>query len=216
LDLPTIDALLEYIAVRQISDAASRLQVHQTSQIEIDFRITKIFCFQEETSNKPAPQAWNETLVDLIEAARAHTNFITFSAFCRAIQDLAGNSPEKEVLTTLARLFGINCVRQKLDILLVDTKLTREQAGALHRYLPMPPFEPACAACVYHAYRAIRALYAQLRPVCVALVDAFALPDFVLQSTLGSYDGNVYERHFEVRSLLLPFAISSYCSCSVQ
>ena len=32
-----------------------------------------------------------------------------------------------------------------------------------------------------------------IRPNCVALVDAFDIPDNVLNSTIGRYDGNVYE-----------------------
>jgi acyl-CoA oxidase len=37
----------------------------------------------------------------------------------------------------------------------------------------------------------------ELRPDVVALVDAFDFPDSVLNSTIGSYDGNVYERLFD-------------------
>jgi len=44
---------------------------------------------------------------------------------------------------------------------------------------------------------AINTLLSEIRPDCIALVDAFDIPDFVLKSTLGSYDGNVYEALFE-------------------
>lgn len=36
-----------------------------------------------------------------------------------------------------------------------------------------------------------------IRPNAVSIVDAFDYPDFILGSTLGAYDGNVYERLFE-------------------
>jgi len=36
-----------------------------------------------------------------------------------------------------------------------------------------------------------------LRPEVVALVDAFDIPDRVLNSTIGRYDGNVYEALYE-------------------
>lgn len=36
----------------------------------------------------------------------------------------------------------------------------------------------------------------QLRPNAVALVDSFDLHDRILDSALGAYDGNVYERMF--------------------
>jgi len=34
-------------------------------------------------------------------------------------------------------------------------------------------------------------------PDSVALVDAFGLPDFVLNSVLGGFDGNPYEKLYE-------------------
>ena len=35
------------------------------------------------------------------------------------------------------------------------------------------------------------------RPECVALVDALDMPDFALNSTIGKYDGNIYEALME-------------------
>lgn len=43
----------------------------------------------------------------------------------------------------------------------------------------------------------IKALMAEIRPNSVALVDAFDYRDEMLNSTLGRYDGNVYESMFE-------------------
>lgn len=36
-----------------------------------------------------------------------------------------------------------------------------------------------------------------IRPNAVSIVDAFDIPDWVLNSALGSSDGNVYQRIFE-------------------
>ena len=36
-----------------------------------------------------------------------------------------------------------------------------------------------------------------IRPEAVALVDSFEIPDNVLASSIGSYDGNVYEKLLE-------------------
>jgi acyl-CoA oxidase len=36
-------------------------------------------------------------------------------------------------------------------------------------------------------------LLAEVRPNAVALVDAFKFPDYLLNSSLGRYDGKVYE-----------------------
>lgn len=37
----------------------------------------------------------------------------------------------------------------------------------------------------------------QLRPNAVGIVDGFDIPDKVLSSVLGCYDGNIYERIFD-------------------
>lgn len=39
-------------------------------------------------------------------------------------------------------------------------------------------------------------LLADIRPNAVGIVDGFDIPDKVLCSALGAYDGNVYERLF--------------------
>lgn len=39
-------------------------------------------------------------------------------------------------------------------------------------------------------------ILADIRPNAVGIVDGFDIPDKVLCSTLGAYDGNVYERLF--------------------
>lgn len=36
----------------------------------------------------------------------------------------------------------------------------------------------------------------KIRPNAVGIVDGFDIPDMLLNSALGSYDGNVYERIF--------------------
>lgn len=40
-------------------------------------------------------------------------------------------------------------------------------------------------------------LLALIRPNAIGLVDSFDIRDEILSSTLGAYDGNVYERLFE-------------------
>lgn len=46
-------------------------------------------------------------------------------------------------------------------------------------------------------YERINVLLGLIRPNAVGLVDAFGIPDSTLRSTLGRYDGNVYEAIYE-------------------
>lgn len=39
-------------------------------------------------------------------------------------------------------------------------------------------------------------LLTEIRPNAVGIVDGFDIPDKILSSALGAYDGNVYERLF--------------------
>jgi len=43
----------------------------------------------------------------------------------------------------------------------------------------------------------IQSLLATLRPQAIGLVDAFNISDFELHSSLGRYDGRVYEHMFQ-------------------
>ncbi len=58
---------------------------------------------------------------------------------------------------------------------------------------------------------AVRNLLGEIRPDAVSIVDAFNIPDFILDSPLGRYDGNVYEHWFEqIKSAPNSQAIPSY------
>lgn len=43
----------------------------------------------------------------------------------------------------------------------------------------------------------VQELMSEIRPQAVGLVDAFAVPDYVLNSALGRSDGKVYESLFD-------------------
>lgn len=45
--------------------------------------------------------------------------------------------------------------------------------------------------------RTVRSLLGEVRPHALPLVDAFNLPDFVIESPLGRADGDVYRALFE-------------------
>lgn len=45
----------------------------------------------------------------------------------------------------------------------------------------------------------VHALLAELRPQAVSLVDAWGFPDYLLNSALGRYDGDVYTHLVKVR-----------------
>lgn len=75
-------------------------------------------------------------------------------------------------LKRLVSLFGLGLILGTLGDFLESGFLSPLQAGLAREA----------------QYQVLR----ELRPDAVALVDAFAIPDYVLDSSLGRYDGDVY------------------------
>ena len=145
---------------------------------------------------------WNGCTVDLIRAARAHCEAELAAAFDAAVEtaavagvvggvggvlDQSGNgdgggssSPALPaaavpVLRSLARLHALRSLTDGAAADLSD-------AG-----LASPGFLAAAREAVYLELR-------NLRPFAVPLVDAFALPDYLLDSAIGAADGDAYRR----------------------
>jgi acyl-CoA oxidase len=117
--------------------------------------------------------AWSETSLKLVDAARAHCLYCildTFAQICASIQDAA----VRDVMSQLCAVFGLAHIRDQGDwVGVLDVKALKMSHEALSQML------------------------GQLRPNAVALVDAFDFPDRVLNSTIGRFDGKVYEALYE-------------------
>mmetsp|Transcript_4863 Transcript_4863/g.13640 ORF Transcript_4863/g.13640 Transcript_4863/m.13640 type:complete len:232 (-) Transcript_4863:107-802(-) len=119
---------------------------------------------------------WNAANVGLIRLAKVHGWYILQSTFAQqlgAAQELAAlPSATREVLRDLQRLFVLTHME--------DTLGDFFEAGVV---------SPQVAEWVHQC---VRDLLARLRPEAVALVDAFALEDYYLNSAIGKQDGDVY------------------------
>lgn len=116
--------------------------------------------------------AWNHCALQLVDAVKAHTAYFMLSKFAIAIDDANEKYPAVGVvLLRLCRLFALSDV---LD----------------SQWIGISSIGPIQVAIVREA---VADLLDELRPDAVALVDSFDIPDRVLCSTLGRYDGNVYE-----------------------
>ncbi|RVE50662.1 hypothetical protein evm_004694 [Chilo suppressalis] len=120
--------------------------------------------------------AWNMTSVQLEAAAEAHCRVILVTFFFEGISEwLAKASPPlRHVLQLLLELYAVYWALEKMVDLMKYTCISGDDAEALQsRY---------------------EQLLSSLRPHAVPLVDALGIRDELLQSTLGAYDGQVYER----------------------
>eukprot|EP00884_Botryococcus_braunii_P015671 jgi/Botrbrau1/2788/Bobra.0125s0001.1 len=119
---------------------------------------------------------WNNSTVDLIRAARGHCDLVLHSTFISSVANLKAEGslspPTIAVLEKLVALFGVSTINNHAGDLLEIGYLTGPQALWVRQ----------------QQY----ALLAVLRPEAVALVDSFGLSDYLLNSALGRYDGDVY------------------------
>ncbi|XP_061385814.1 probable peroxisomal acyl-coenzyme A oxidase 1 isoform X2 [Danaus plexippus] len=123
--------------------------------------------------------AWNMSSVQLVSAAEAHCRVIILSTFNEEIKEKSKNaSPELAVvLNQLLELYTVYWALEKSGDLMQYTCISKEDLEGLRWW-----YED---------------ILIQLRPNAVGVVDAFDIRDDFLHSTLGAYDGRVYERLME-------------------
>ncbi|CAH0405627.1 unnamed protein product [Chilo suppressalis] len=123
--------------------------------------------------------AWNKCSVQLIGAAEAHGRAIIMKMFRSEVERTvpALSNQLQTVIRQLVQLYFYYWTIEKLGDLLLYTPITQKDVNDIQR-----KYEDVLEA---------------LRPNAVGLVDAFDFRDEVLHSTLGSYDGRVYERLME-------------------
>eukprot|EP00929_Paragymnodinium_shiwhaense_P121053 TRINITY_DN93170_c0_g1_i1.p1 TRINITY_DN93170_c0_g1~~TRINITY_DN93170_c0_g1_i1.p1 ORF type:complete len:697 (-),score=185.83 TRINITY_DN93170_c0_g1_i1:363-2453(-) len=117
----------------------------------------------------------NSSAVLAYKAAECHSMYIFVRNNFEALKE---NVTDESVMKVLTRM---------LDLVLLTQ--VRENAGDWLNALDEAQLELVEAR--------IDALLGELRPDCVSLVDAFNFPDDALESTLGRYDGNVYEAIYD-------------------
>lgn len=132
-----------------------------------------------ESSGLSFDEALNSVAVLACEASEHHSFYIMARNFRRAI-DSAVTDPS--VRTVLARLLDLAVLMQ-----------LRERAGTFLGLLSDDHLDLAMER--------INELLAELRPDCVGLADSFGFTDEQLKSTLGRFDGCVYEAIYEEAKL---------------
>ena len=115
-------------------------------------------------------------------AAKNHCFGYLFRRFRGAVEKApAGLKP---VLSTILRLYGLYNIAENSGAFLASGFLKAEQLPLVRRKL--------------------LSLYEQLRPDAVTLVDSFYLSDWVINSPLGCYDGDIYEKFYRDIKLANP------------
>ncbi|XP_058144216.1 peroxisomal acyl-coenzyme A oxidase 2 isoform X2 [Dasypus novemcinctus] len=121
--------------------------------------------------------AWNRTTVLHVQAAKAHCYYVVVKSFTEVIEKLEKEPAIQQVLKPLCDLFALHGLLTNAGDFLHDGFLSGAQADM--------------------ARTAYLDLLLLIRKDAILLTDAFDFTDQSLNSALGCYDGNVYERLFE-------------------
>ncbi|KAJ5818598.1 hypothetical protein N7474_004189 [Penicillium riverlandense] len=117
---------------------------------------------------------WNELLIQLHKLSRAQSQSILVSTFFEALStDKSLSGSNKTVMWDLYRLFALYTMENEGFEFFRCNAVSQDDLSRL----------PA----------RIQDLMARLRPHAVNLVDSWKIPDYLLDSALGRYDGRVYE-----------------------
>ncbi|KAJ8983313.1 hypothetical protein NQ317_010851 [Molorchus minor] len=123
--------------------------------------------------------AWNNTSIELVAAAEIHGRTFIVETFFSTVQKLRKQTSVElgTVLSQILELYAVYTILRSTGDLLRFTRTSSQDIELLQGWL--------------------EELLAAIRPNAVGLVDSFDMRDEVLASTLGAYDGNVYQRLFE-------------------
>ncbi|XP_017889643.1 probable peroxisomal acyl-coenzyme A oxidase 1 [Ceratina calcarata] len=119
--------------------------------------------------------AWNQTSIQLTQCAEAHCRAFIVKTFIESVRRVSSMSAElRKVLYQLCELYAVHWLLQKRGDFYQFYNMTKEDVLLLQSRL--------------------EELLVAIRPNAVGIVDSFDYRDDILNSALGVYDGNVYER----------------------
>lgn len=127
-------------------------------------------------------KSWNSLLVLFWRLSTAHSQYLVVRNFADAIADpkvaASVGAPTTEVLRDLFRLYSLHTMCESHAAEFVTSGAVTTNQITLGRT------------------KGVSALLDRVRPHAVRLVDSWAFTDFQLDSSLGRYDGKVYEDLF--------------------
>mmetsp|Transcript_15565 Transcript_15565/g.39061 ORF Transcript_15565/g.39061 Transcript_15565/m.39061 type:complete len:584 (+) Transcript_15565:459-2210(+) len=155
----------------ELRSCAALLHAYEHRAVRLVFHVAQ--CLQDAVEEgKPAATAWNETLVEIGRASRAHSMLIALKAFADALESNVIVPKNRKVLSLMFSLFGLFWMERDMADFVEDGYLDSTQA--------------------IHVRKQVLALIGELRSDAVALVDAWDISDFCLKSTIGRFDGDIY------------------------
>lgn len=177
---PTNDtmAILSYFLSRQDQGAAFDVLGNDSDIVAAFAWRSAFLTFEALKHRDEQKRAWNSLLVDFYRLSRAHSQYMVVKNFYETLQDNPNLDPETlTILHKLFRLYALHTLETEASEFYTSSAVTVRQIQLARS-------------------SAVMKLLEEIRPHAVRLVDAWDFPDWQLDSSLGRYDGKVYEDMF--------------------
>jgi len=142
--------------------------------------------FQEEVvrQGKPGPATLDSVKIELMRMTYAHAYVLYACFFWERLQQLQGEFPK--IVPALRDLFELFC--------LTVMDQSYDKGGGLGEFIAAGALPPGAYGTIMMR---TKQLLKDIRPNAIPLTDGWNIPDFLLNSCLGRYDGRVYESLYE-------------------
>ncbi|KAH9827246.1 putative peroxisomal acyl-coenzyme A oxidase 12 [Teratosphaeria destructans] len=178
---PTNDttAILANFLARQDQGAAFDILGNDADLVAAFAWRSAFLTFEALRHRDEQKRAWNSLLVDFYRLSRAHSQYMVVKNFYETLHDGADglDAPSLALLHKLFRLYALHTLESEASEFYTSSAVTVRQ------------IQLARAS-------AVMKLLEDIRPHAVRLVDAWDFPDWQLDSSLGRFDGKVYEDMF--------------------
>lgn len=150
---------------------------------------TAFLTFEALKHRDEEKNSWNSLLVDFWRLSTAHSQYLIVKNFYEALRakdiknELDGDTVE--LMHKLFRLYSLHTLEREASEFFSSSAVTVRQIQLART-------------------KTVMKLLEEIRPHAVRLVDAWRFPDWQLDSSLGRYDGKVYEDLFHRASELNP------------
>ncbi|KAJ9652395.1 hypothetical protein H2198_008364 [Neophaeococcomyces mojaviensis] len=139
-------------------------------------------------------QPWTSLMISLHRLSRAFSESLLVTNFHRAIFESTPDPPldkaTHNIMKTLFRLFALSTIDFQSTEFILSGALAPSQLRDL---------TPT-----------IQQLMAEIRPHAIRLVDAWSIPDYLLESALGRHDGDVYNALWRKAHLENPLNLQTF------
>lgn len=139
-------------------------------------------------------QSWTSLMISLHRLARAFSESLLIANFYKAIFENEPSPPldseTRNVMQDLFRLFALYTIETQSSDFILSGALEASQLGTL-----IPTIQQSMA---------------RIRPHAVRLVDAWSIPDYLLESALGRHDGDVYNALWRKAHLENPLNLETF------